>query len=124
MNSRGNSNPLDMDHPNKATGRDIVQMLVDRGANPNQQIYYRAAGRGFGGGTGRGTTPFLVGLRHRRHRDREAAARPRRQSEARDLRWPGTDHPRGGLARRAAPAIRARLAAADAPAAAGRGWRG
>src|SRR5580658_10235854 len=61
MNSRGNSNPLDMDAPNKATGREIVQMLVDRGANPNQQTYYRPAGRGFGGaGTGRGTTPFMV----------------------------------------------------------------
>jgi ankyrin repeat protein len=58
--SRANGNPLDQDRPNKATGRDIVQMLVDRGANPNQQTYYRAAGRGFGGGTGRGTTPFLT----------------------------------------------------------------
>ncbi len=61
MTSRGNANPLDMDRPNKATGRDIVQMLVDRGANPNQQTYYRPAGRGFGGvSTGRGTTPFMV----------------------------------------------------------------
>ena len=60
MNSRGNSNPLDRDHPDQATGRDIVKMLLDRGADPNQQTYYRAAGlRGFGG-TGRGTTPFLV----------------------------------------------------------------
>jgi ankyrin repeat protein len=60
MTSRGNGDPLDMDKPNKATGREIVQMLVDRGADPNQQLYYRAAGRGFGGGTGRGTTPFMV----------------------------------------------------------------
>ncbi|HTY92524.1 MAG TPA: ankyrin repeat domain-containing protein [Steroidobacteraceae bacterium] len=61
INSRGNGNPLDQDKPNKMTGRDIVQLLVDRGANPNQQTYYRPAGRGFGGiGTGRGTTPFLV----------------------------------------------------------------
>lgn len=60
MNSRGNSNPLDRDHPEQTTGRDIVKMLLDRGADPNQQTYYRAAGlRGFGG-TGRGTTPFLV----------------------------------------------------------------
>ncbi|HEX3836992.1 MAG TPA: ankyrin repeat domain-containing protein [Steroidobacteraceae bacterium] len=59
MNSRGNNNPLDRDHPEKATGRDIVKLLLDRGADPNQQTYYRAAGlRGFGG-TGRGTTPFL-----------------------------------------------------------------
>ncbi|HEV2703726.1 MAG TPA: ankyrin repeat domain-containing protein [Steroidobacteraceae bacterium] len=60
MNSRGNNNPLDRDRPNKATGRDVVKLLLDRGADPNQQTYYRAAGlRGFGG-TGRGTTPFLV----------------------------------------------------------------
>jgi hypothetical protein len=59
MNTRSNGNPLDRDAPNKADGRDVVQLLVDRGANPNQQTYYRAAGRGFGG-TGRGTTPFLV----------------------------------------------------------------
>jgi uncharacterized protein len=60
INSRGNGNPLDQDRPNQTTGRDIVQLLVDHGANPNQQTYYRAAGRGFGGGTGRGTTPFLT----------------------------------------------------------------
>ena len=61
LTSRGSGNPLDMDKPNKATGRDIVQMLVERGANPNQQTYFRPAGRGFGGiGTGRGTTPFMV----------------------------------------------------------------
>jgi len=66
LNSRGTANPLDMDRPNKATGREVVQLLVERGANPNQQTYYRAAGRGlgagigFGGSTGRGTTPFLV----------------------------------------------------------------
>jgi ankyrin repeat protein len=61
MNTRSNGNPLDRDAPNKADGREVVQLLVDRGANPNQQTYYRAAGRGFGGtGTGRGTTPFLV----------------------------------------------------------------
>jgi ankyrin repeat protein len=59
MNSTGNGSPLDSDKPNKATGREIVQMLVDRGANPNQQTYFRAAGRGFGG-TGRDTTPFLT----------------------------------------------------------------
>jgi ankyrin repeat protein len=61
MNSRGNNNPLDQDRPNKATGRELVQLLVDHGANPNQQTYFRPAGRGFGGiSTGRGTTPFLV----------------------------------------------------------------
>ena len=61
MTSRGNNNPLDMDRPNKTTGLEVVHMLVDRGANPNQQTYYRPAGRGFGGvATGRGTTPFMV----------------------------------------------------------------
>jgi len=60
MNSRSNGNPLDRDRPDKTTGRDVVKLLLDHGANPNQQTYYRAAGlRGFGG-TGRGTTPFLV----------------------------------------------------------------
>ncbi len=61
INSRGSGNPLDMDRPNKATGRDVVQLLVEHGADPNQQTYFRPAGRGFGGiSTGRGTTPFLV----------------------------------------------------------------
>jgi ankyrin repeat protein len=60
MNSRGNANPLDRDHPDKATGRDIVKLLLDHGADPNQQTYYRAAGLRSFGGTGRGTTPFLV----------------------------------------------------------------
>jgi ankyrin repeat protein len=67
MNSRSNGNPLDQDALNKATGREIVQLLVERGANPNQQTYFKPPGRGgfgggvgFGGGTGRGTTPFLV----------------------------------------------------------------
>ncbi len=60
MNSRSNGNPLDRDRPDKATGRDVVKLLLDRGADPNQQTYYRAAGLRSFGGTGRGTTPFLV----------------------------------------------------------------
>jgi ankyrin repeat protein len=60
MNSRGNGNPLDRDRPDKATGREVVKLLLDHGANPNQQTYYRAAGLRSFGGTGRGTTPFLV----------------------------------------------------------------
>jgi ankyrin repeat protein len=52
-------NPLDADFPQKATSADITQMLLDRGANPNQQTYYRPAVRGAGG---RGTTPFLVAV--------------------------------------------------------------
>jgi ankyrin repeat protein len=60
MSSRGNNNPRDQDSPNKTSGHDVVRMLVDRGANPNQQLYFRAAGRGAFGGIGRGTTPFLM----------------------------------------------------------------
>ncbi|MEY4761663.1 MAG: hypothetical protein RLZZ200_1519, partial [Pseudomonadota bacterium] len=51
-------NPLDNDRPNKASGRDLVQLLVERGANPNQQQHFGATG--FGGGADRGITPFLV----------------------------------------------------------------
>jgi len=55
------SNPLDQDAPDRATARDVVQMLVERGANPNQQLYYHAAARTIlGADTGRGTTPFLT----------------------------------------------------------------
>ncbi len=39
MSTAGNRNPLDQDKPNKASGRDVIKMLVDRGANPNQQLY-------------------------------------------------------------------------------------
>ena len=67
IRSRSNGNPLDQDRPNKATGREVIQLLVERGANPNQQTYYKPPGRGgfgagvgFGSATGRGTTPFLM----------------------------------------------------------------
>ena len=54
INSRNGGLPLD--EPNKTTGRELVTMLLERGANPNQQTYFRPAERG---GGGRGTTPFL-----------------------------------------------------------------
>jgi ankyrin repeat protein len=58
---RGNGNPLDRDVPDRATPREVVKMLVERGANPNQQLYYHAAARTIlGADTGRGTTPFLT----------------------------------------------------------------
>jgi ankyrin repeat protein len=57
MNSPGNRNPLDQDKPNKATGRELIKMLLDRGANPNQQVYW---GAGFGSSADRGMTPFLA----------------------------------------------------------------
>jgi ankyrin repeat protein len=57
MNNAGNRNPLDQDKPNKASGRDLIEMLLDRGANPNQQLYWGAS---FGGSADRGMTPFLA----------------------------------------------------------------
>jgi ankyrin repeat protein len=58
VNRRGDNNPLDSDDPNKASSRDIIKLLVDRGANPNQQLFYKAPGRDTG--VGRGLTPFLA----------------------------------------------------------------
>jgi uncharacterized protein len=58
MQTANGRNPLDNDHPNKATGRDLVNMLVERGSNPNQQQHFGASG--FGGAGDRGLTPFLV----------------------------------------------------------------
>jgi ankyrin repeat protein len=58
---RGNGNPLDRDAPERTTAREVVKMLAERGANPNQQLYYHAAARNIlGADTGRGTTPFLT----------------------------------------------------------------
>jgi len=57
MGSTGSRSPLDQDQPNTATGRDLVKMLVERGADPNQQLYYGAQ---FGSSADRGMTPFLV----------------------------------------------------------------
>ena len=57
MNGAGSRNPLDQDKGNKASGRDVIKMLLDRGANPNQQVYW---GAGFGSSADRGMTPFLA----------------------------------------------------------------
>jgi ankyrin repeat protein len=57
MGSPGNRNPLDQDKPNKATGRELIRMLLERGANPNQQLYWGAS---FGFAADRGLTPFLA----------------------------------------------------------------
>ncbi len=56
---RGSANPLDQNEPNQASAEDVVKLLVERGANPNQQLFYAAA-RILGADTGRGTTPFLT----------------------------------------------------------------
>jgi ankyrin repeat protein len=52
------SNPFDADFPQQTTGETLVQMLIERGANPNQQVSYPSA---VGGGY-RGATPFLVAV--------------------------------------------------------------
>lgn len=57
MTSPGNRNPLDQDKPNKASSHELIKMLVDRGANPNQQLYWGAS---FGGSADRDMTPFLA----------------------------------------------------------------
>lgn len=50
-----------IDSPNTATNKEVIQMLVERGANPNQQMYFRAPREpGFVSGGSRGTTPFMV----------------------------------------------------------------
>ncbi len=58
MQTANNRNPLDNDQPNKTTGRALVNLLVERGANPNQQQHFGATG--LGGAADRGMTPFLV----------------------------------------------------------------
>jgi len=45
--------------PNKATGKEVVALLLDKGANPNMQLFYRPAGRG-AGGAARGATPLMA----------------------------------------------------------------
>jgi ankyrin repeat protein len=58
LKMRGDNNPLDSDEQQmQSSSRDIVKMLVDRGADPNQQQFYRAPGRNE---IGRGYTPFLA----------------------------------------------------------------
>jgi ankyrin repeat protein len=58
MRIANNANPLDVDHPNEATGKELVKMLLDRGANPNQQQHVGATG--LGAAADRGLTPFLI----------------------------------------------------------------
>src|SRR5690606_1830797 len=56
--SGSSGNPLDSGRPQQATAAEVVQLLIDRGANPDQQVYYPSAVRG----GFRGTTPFLVAV--------------------------------------------------------------
>jgi ankyrin repeat protein len=57
LNNAGSRNPLDQDKPNKTSSRELIGMLLDRGANPNQQLYW---GGGFASSADRGMTPFLA----------------------------------------------------------------
>jgi ankyrin repeat protein len=59
MGSTGSRSPLDSDKPNTSTGRDVINLLVERGADPNQQLYFGAS---FGASADRGLTPFLAAV--------------------------------------------------------------
>ena len=47
------------DPPNQNTPRDVITQLLNKGANPNMQLFYRPAGRG-AGGAARGATPLMA----------------------------------------------------------------
>jgi len=50
-----------LDPPSQTNAHEVIGMLVERGANPNQQMYFRAPREpGMVSGGARGTTPFLV----------------------------------------------------------------
>ena len=55
----GVTNPGSDKTPNKTDGKDLVKLLVERGANPNQQMFFRAPREaGQVSASARGTTPF------------------------------------------------------------------
>jgi ankyrin repeat protein len=58
MHTANNANPLDNDRPNQSNGRALVKLLVERGANPNQQQHFGASA--LEGAADRGLTPFLL----------------------------------------------------------------
>lgn len=50
-----------IDPLSQSTNQEVIQMLVDRGANPNQQLFFRPPREpGFVERGSRGTTPFMV----------------------------------------------------------------
>ena len=49
-----------IDPPNEADAKEVIRMLIERGANPNQQMFFRAPrAPGSVSNGSRGTTPFL-----------------------------------------------------------------
>ena len=51
--------PKPLDPPEQATPREVIALLLDKGANPNMQLFYRPAGRS-SGGAARGATPLMA----------------------------------------------------------------
>ncbi|HUK03032.1 MAG TPA: ankyrin repeat domain-containing protein [Steroidobacteraceae bacterium] len=47
------------DPPDQASPKDVITLLLNKGANPNMQLFYRPAGRG-AGGAARGATPLFA----------------------------------------------------------------
>ncbi|MGH8219535.1 MAG: ankyrin repeat domain-containing protein [Steroidobacteraceae bacterium] len=65
VNATGSRAAGPLDPLNKTTGRQVFTLLLDRGANPNMQLFYRPKSsggfRGFGvGGVARGSTPLFA----------------------------------------------------------------
>lgn len=56
--SRNDGGRASIDPPNQATGLEIVQLLLERGANPNMQLFFRPANLN-GATNTRGSTPLI-----------------------------------------------------------------
>jgi ankyrin repeat protein len=51
--------PKPLDPPEQATPREVIALLLAKGANPNMQLFYRPSGRS-AGGAARGATPLMA----------------------------------------------------------------
>jgi ankyrin repeat protein len=58
LRSRNDGGRASIDPPNKATGLEIVRLLLERGANPNMQLFFRPANVN-GPTNTRGSTPLI-----------------------------------------------------------------
>ncbi len=88
-----------IDPLNTTNGLAIVKLLLERGANPNMQLFFKPANVR-GTTNTRGSTPLIRAANNGDARDREAAARARRRRHART--WP-TGRRRSMPCSRAAP---------------------